>query len=132
MGDPSFDPMALKAQQSKQWNEVAQGWRRRWATFERDAQPLSDRLTELAHVAPGQRVLDVATGIGEPALTVARRVGPRGSVVAIDQAPQMLAMARERTGAAGVENIEFVEGDAETLVLEPASFGAVVSRWGLQ
>src|SRR5215470_13537652 len=131
MGDPSFDPMALKAQQSKQWNEVAQGWRRRWATFERDAQPLSDRLMELAHIAPGQRVLDVATGIGEPAMTAARRVGPAGSVVAIDQAAEMLAVALERMQAGGVENIEFVEGDAETLVVEPASFDAVVSRWGL-
>lgn len=131
MDDVSFDPTAFKAQQSAQWSAVAQGWRRRWTTFEQGAQPLSDRLMELAHVAPGQRVLDVATGIGEPALTAARRIGPSGSVVAIDQAPQMLAVARERMEAAGVANIAFVEGDAETLVLEPASFDAVVSRWGL-
>jgi SAM-dependent methyltransferase len=86
----------------------------------------------LAHVAPGQRVLDVATGIGEPAMTATRHVGPSGSVVAIDQAPQMLAVARERMQAAGVENVEFVEGDAETAPLPPGSFDAVVSRWGLQ
>jgi SAM-dependent methyltransferase len=121
----------LKAQQGSQWSAVAQGWRKRWATFERDAQPLSDRLLELAQIAPGQRVLDVATGIGEPALTAARRVGPTGAVVAIDQAPLMLAVARERMQAVGIQNIEFVEGDAETLPLEPASFDAVVSRWGL-
>jgi SAM-dependent methyltransferase len=86
---------------------------------------------ELARVEPGQRVLDVATGIGEPALTAARRVGPAGLVVAIDQAPQMLAIARERMQAIGIQTIEFVEGDAETVPLEPASFDAVVSRWGL-
>jgi SAM-dependent methyltransferase len=131
MGDPSFDPLAFKAQQSAQWSAVAQGWRRRWTIFEQGAQPLSDRLMELAHIEPGQRVLDVATGIGEPALTAARWIGPAGSVLAIDQASQMLAVARERMEAAGVENLEFVEGDAETLVLEPASFDAVVSRWGL-
>jgi enediyne biosynthesis protein CalE5 len=131
MGDPSFDPLAFKAQQSVQWSAVAQGWRRRWTIFEQGAQPLSDRLMELAHIESGQRVLDVATGIGEPALTAARRIGVAGSVVAVDQAPQMLAVARERMEAAGVENIEFVEGDAETLVLEPAFFDAVVSRWGL-
>src|SRR5215831_3538513 len=131
MGDSSFDLRAFKAEQSTQWSAVAQGWRRRWTTFEQGAQPLSDRLVELARIAPEQRVLDVATGIGEPALTAARRVGPAGSVMAIDQAPQMLAVARERIEAAGVENIEFVEGDAETLVFEPASFDAVVSRWGM-
>src|SRR5215831_19354519 len=109
MGDPSFDPLEFKAQQSAQWSAVAQGWRRRWTTFEQGAQPLSDRMMELAHIEPGQRVLDVATGIGEPALTAARQIGPAGLVVAIDQAPQMLAVARERMEAAGVENIEFVE-----------------------
>lgn len=131
MRDPSFDPTAFKARQKAQWSAVAQGWRRRWTTFEQGAQPLSDRLMELACVVSGQRVLDVATGIGEPALTAARWVGPAGSVVGIDQAPQMLAVARERVEAAGLQNIEFVEGDAETLPLDPASFDAVVSRWGL-
>src|SRR5262249_31611777 len=96
MGDLPFDPLAFKAQQRAQWSAVAQGWRRRWTTFERDAQPLSDRLMELAHIDLGQRVLDVATGIGEPALTAARRVGPAGSVVASDQAPPMLAVGRGR------------------------------------
>jgi SAM-dependent methyltransferase len=131
MGDSSFDPRAFKAQQSEQWSNVAQGWRRRWATFEQGAQPLSDRLMELTRVAPGKRVLDVATGIGEPAMTVARRVGPNGAVVAIDQAPQMLAIARERMEASGAQNVEFVEGDAETVALPLDSFDAVVSRWGL-
>ena len=69
-------------------------------------------MMELAHVAPGHKVLDVATGIGEPAMTAARRAGPSGSVVAIDQAPQMLAVARERMQAAGIGTVEFVEGDA--------------------
>ncbi|HEV2579228.1 MAG TPA: methyltransferase domain-containing protein, partial [Ktedonobacteraceae bacterium] len=95
------------------------------------AQPLSDRMMELAHIAPGQRVLDVATGIGEPAMTAARRVGPGGSVVAIDQAPQMLAVARERMQAAGIRTVEFVEGDAEAVTLPIDTFDAVVCRWGL-
>src|SRR5215470_1433797 len=106
MGDTNFDPVAFKAQQREQWSDVAQGWRKRWAAFEQGAQPLSDRMMELAHIAVGQRVLDVATGIGEPAMTAARRVGSSGSVVAIDQAPQMLALARERMQEAGIGNVE--------------------------
>jgi enediyne biosynthesis protein CalE5 len=131
MGDTQFDPTAFKAQQREQWSDAAEGWRRRWAAFERGAQALSDRMMELVHVAPGGRVLDVATGIGEPAMTAARRVGPNGSVVALDQAPRMLAIARERMRAAGIHNVEFIEGDAETVPLPPDAFDAVVCRWGL-
>src|SRR6266567_304211 len=131
MGDTHIDPAVFKAQQREQWSNVAQGWRRRWAAFERGAQSLSDRMMILAHVAPGQRVLDVATGIGEPAMTAARLVGPSGSVVAIDQAPQMLAVARERMQVAGIRTVEFVEGDAEAASLPLDSFNAVVCRWGL-
>lgn len=131
MGDTHIDPAAFKAQQREQWSNVAQGWRKRWAAFEQGAQLLSDRMMDLAHVAPGQRVLDVATGIGEPAMTAAHRVGLSGSVVAIDQAPQMLAVARERMQAAGIHTVEFIEGDAEAVALPPDSFDAVVCRWGL-
>ena len=131
MSDTHFDPAVFKAQQREQWSNVAQGWRRRWASFEQGAQPLSDRMMYLAHVAPGQRVLDVATGIGEPAMTAARQVGPSGSVVAIDQAPQMLAVARERMQVAGIRTVEFIEGDAETTALPLDSFDAAVCRWGL-
>src|SRR5207302_2179849 len=108
MDDTPIDPAVFKAQQREQWSNVAQGWRKRWVAFERGAQPLSDRMMKLAHVAPGQKVLDVATGIGEPAMTAARMVGPSGRVVAIDQAPQMLEVARERMQATGVETAEFV------------------------
>jgi ubiquinone/menaquinone biosynthesis C-methylase UbiE len=131
MDDTHMDPAVFKAQQREQWSNVAPGWRRRWAALEQGAQPLSNRMMHLAHVAPGQRVLDVATGIGEPAMTAALQVGPSGSVVAIDQAPQMLAMARERMQAAGIRNVEFVEGDAEAVTLPLDSFDAVVCRWGL-
>lgn len=131
MAGRHYDPMAFKAQQREQWSNVAQGWRRRWATFEQGAQPLSDRMMELAHVTPGKRVLDVATGIGEPAMTAARRVGPGGAVMALDQAPQMLAIAHERIRTAGIGNVEFVEGDAERVGLPQDTFDAVVCRWGL-
>src|SRR5258708_28768505 len=131
MGDTHIDPAVFKAQRREEWRKVAQGWRRRWAALEQGAQPLSDRMMYLAHVAPGQRVLDVATGIGEPAMTAACQVGPSGSVVAIDQAPQMLAVARERMQAAGIRTVEFVEGDAEAATLPLDSFDGVVCRWGL-
>jgi len=126
-----FDPTQYKSAQRHDWSNAAAGWKQWWETIERGAQVVSDRLVELAEIQPGQRVLDVATGIGEPAVTAARRVGPRGRVVATDQAPQMLAIARERAATLGLTHMEFREVDAEALDFPGQTFDAVLSRWGL-
>jgi SAM-dependent methyltransferase len=76
-------------------------------------------------------VLALAAGLGEPALTAARRAGPEGTVVATDIAPEMLAHARKRVAAAGVSNVEFIESEASKLDFPEASFDAAVSRWGI-
>jgi SAM-dependent methyltransferase len=86
---------------------------------------------ELADVQPGSRVLDVAAGYGEPALTAARKAGPEGRVVATDISAEMLAFGRERAAAAGLGNIEFMESDASSLDFPHESFDAAVSRWGI-
>lgn len=88
-------------------------------------------MIELAGVEPGQRVLDIATGIGEPALSVASRVGPAGRVVATDLSPQMLDIARGRASALGLTNVAFMEADAERLDFPDASFDTVLCRWGI-
>ncbi len=131
MSGESFDSARYKAGQIQQWDAAAANWRKWWQTFEQGAQCLSDRLVELAEIRPGHRVLDVATGIGEPAITAAQRVGPTGLVVATDQAPQMLAIARERAAELKLQNMEFREMDAESLNLPEGTFNAVLCRWGL-
>jgi SAM-dependent methyltransferase len=78
--------------------------------------------------------LDIARGIGEPAVSAARRVMPNGKVVAIDISPQMLAIAKTRAKSLGLDSImEFRESDGEKLDLpEPtAKFDAIRSRFGL-
>jgi ubiquinone/menaquinone biosynthesis C-methylase UbiE len=131
MSASSFDPARLQAEQRSIWNDTADDFNKATAANNTAAQVVNDRLIALAHVTPSQRVLDIATGAGDPALTVARVVGPTGSVVGIDQAPQMLAAARTRAAEAGLSNVTFIEGNAQTLDLPPQSFDAVVSRWGL-
>lgn len=131
MTDQNPEDLKIKGQQKAAWNDSAEGWKRWWPTFERAAQTVNDRLVELANVHPGNRVLDIATGSGEPALTAARAVGQAGRVVAVDMSPGMLAIARERVDAAGLKNVELVESDAEALKLDPHSFDAVLCRWGL-
>jgi len=130
MSEAKTDPEDFKATQRQAWGEAATGWRKWWRIFEAAAQPLNEKLVDLAGERPGQVVLDVATGIGEPALTAARRVGARGSVVAIDFAAPMLEVGRERARAEGLSNLEFLERDAETLSLEGRRFDAATCRWG--
>src|SRR5579863_3276302 len=131
MSDQNPDDVKLKGQQKAAWDDSAEGWKRWWPTFERAAQAVNDRLVELAGVRAGGRVLDIATGSGEPALTAARAVGKSGHVVAVDMSAGMLALARERIDSAGLKNVELVESDAESLPLGDHSFDAVLCRWGL-
>ena len=131
MSEQTVDPQRLKDEQRRDWDAAAAGWKKWWPVFERCAQHVSDRLVELAAIKAGSRVLDVATGNGEPALTAARRAGASGRVIATDQSGGMLAIARERAGAQGVTNIEFRQTDGEALAIAERDFDAIVCRWGL-
>jgi ubiquinone/menaquinone biosynthesis C-methylase UbiE len=94
-------------------------------------QTVNERLIELAEIVEGDTVVDVATGIGNPALAVARRVGPRGRVIATDQSSGMLEVAATRANDAGLTNIEFRQLDANEFNFAAATIDAVVCRWGL-
>ncbi|MEZ5156408.1 MAG: methyltransferase domain-containing protein [Solirubrobacterales bacterium] len=125
------DPASIREAQHRNWDSAAAGWME-WSDFnDRADRHISERLVELAGVGAGSRVLDVAAGYGEPALTAARRVGAEGRVVATDISAEMLAFARERAEAAGLANVEFIEADASRLEFPTASFDAAVSRWGI-
>ena len=130
----TFDSVAFKQAQRSEWQLAARGWRRWHDMLEAEAagQVVSRKLVGLADLEPGDKVLDVATGYGEPALTAARAVMPGGQVLATDIAPELLAFGRERARRAGLDNVEFRESDAETLAFPDETFDAVVSRQGLQ
>ncbi len=131
--NPALSAEQFKTQQRQMWNNVAAGWQAWWPTFEQGAQKVSDRLVELAEIGQGDKVLDIATGIGEPAVTAAKKVSPDGSVVAADISSQMISIAKSRAKSLGLDSIiEFRESDAESLDFLPkSSFDAVLSRWGL-
>jgi SAM-dependent methyltransferase len=82
----------------------------------------------LGRLAAGERVLDLGCGAGTDSLVAAQMVGPRGRVTGIDMTPQMLAKARAAAAELGTENVEFVEGEAERLPFEDASFDVVISN----
>jgi ubiquinone/menaquinone biosynthesis C-methylase UbiE len=95
-------------------------------------EPYSQPLLDLARIRPGMRVLDVATGPGEPALSIARLVGPQGKVVGIDLSENMAQAAQATARERGLANVEFRAMDAERLEFPDAHFDVVLSRFGIQ
>jgi len=128
----TLDPNQYKVAERQSWDSLANNLQKWWKTIERGAEKVSRRLIELAEIKPGSIVLDIATGIGEPAITAANRVGKNGHVLATDISPQMLSVAKQRAISLGLQNvIEFKEGDIETIELPSSMFDAVLCRWGL-
>lgn len=121
----------IKERERATWSAAAEGWRRRDELLTKGAIPVTERMLSLAAVSPGHRVLDIASGTGEPALSAARIVGESGSVTGTDLVEEMLIYAREKAEKAGLQNIEFRCSDGETLKFSPGVFDAVTIRWGL-
>jgi SAM-dependent methyltransferase len=128
----TFDPVRFKQTTRAQWDTAAEAWDR-WGPFiGRWLGAATERMLDLAAIAEGKRVLDVAAGAGEQTLTAARRVGA-GRVVASDISTGILARARQAADAAGLGSVvETLELDGEAHeTLPAASFDAVISRVGL-
>jgi SAM-dependent methyltransferase len=84
--------------------------------------------TALATLRPGETVLDLGSGGGIDVLLSARRVGPAGKVFGLDMTDEMLALARENQRKAGVQNVEFLQGEIEQIPLPDESVDVVISN----
>ncbi len=82
----------------------------------------------LGRLARGERVLDLGCGAGTDSLVAAQMVGPEGRVTGIDMTPEMLGKARAAAEELGVENVEFVESEAERLPFPDGGFDVVLSN----
>jgi ubiquinone/menaquinone biosynthesis C-methylase UbiE len=123
----------LKERVRRDWTDVAtiEAWRRWREPFSVQTEALTAALLEAADIEPGQRVLDLASGAGEPALTLARRVGPGGQVVATDLSPGWLGIIEDAALAECLGNLELSIADAHALPFGDASFDRVTSRLGV-
>jgi ubiquinone/menaquinone biosynthesis C-methylase UbiE len=92
---------------------------------------LNQLLITLAEIAPGSHVLDIASGAGDPAISIALAVGPEGSVTALDASAEMLVGARNRAEKLGLDNMVFENCPMESPPFEAAIFDAVTCRFGL-
>src|SRR5258708_19434704 len=77
------------------------------------------------------RFLDLASGGGDPALSIAAAVGPSGRVTASDMGPGMISLAQELARKKGLPNIEFREANAESLPFADASYDVLTCRFGI-
>lgn len=119
---------AYKEYTRETWNESVESY----GPWIDALEPFNEDLFEGLELAIGQRVLDIATGPGEPALTIAGVVGAEGEVVGIDLSDRMVDRARENAKRAGVSNVTFQLMDAEDMEFEAGAYDAVVCRSSLQ
>jgi len=128
---PTQDRKAFKTAVREQWDRSADGWNDHTSEIRAWLRIPSDAMLDMAGIVPGASVLDVAAGAGDQTLDIARRIGPKGRVLATDLSPGILALAQKNARHAGFNNVQTHVADGEDLQVEPASFDAVVCRLGL-
>jgi ubiquinone/menaquinone biosynthesis C-methylase UbiE len=92
---------------------------------------VTEALVAYARPRPGMSVLDLASGTGEPAISLAELVGPHGSVRAVDQSPELLEIASERARNKNLTNLITQQADAHTLPFADRSFDLATCRFGV-
>lgn len=128
----TVNPDEVRQRARLEWKLVAPGWKKWEKQLLSQMQPMSEQLIQSAGIVPGHYVLDAATGTGEPALAIAKFVGPQGRVVGVDISPEMLEVAKERANSQGLSNVTFqVIQDENLSEFQDATFDAVVCRLGL-
>jgi ubiquinone/menaquinone biosynthesis C-methylase UbiE len=113
------------------WRDSAPFWEKHREMIRQMFAPVTQALVEDGLISSRHAVLDIATGPGDPALTIAALVGPEGKVFGIDPAPEMVEAARRATDHLGFRNAQFDVASADRLPFPADTFDAVVSRFGV-
>ncbi len=125
---------------SKPESETEQGWGNSYRLIASDrwkaksavmGKAVTEALVEYAQPKPGMRVLDLASGTGEPAISIAMRVGAQGRVTALDLSADLLEIASRRAQERGLDNFSARQADAQALPFEDASFDLATCRFGV-
>jgi SAM-dependent methyltransferase len=127
----SVDPVIYRETMREQWQSTAEGWHRWIPMTGAWLRHATELMLDLAHVAAGGRVLDIAAGDGDQSLLAAARVGPTGFVLATDIAPNLVALASQVARERGLGTLDARVMDAENLAVNDETFDAVICRLGL-
>lgn len=107
---------------------AAENWKAKSAAM---GGAVTEALVEYSQPVAGMAVLDLASGTGEPAISLAGRVGPQGSVVAVDQSSELLEVAAERARQRKLSNLVTRQTDAHKLPFPDRSFDLATCRFGV-
>jgi ubiquinone/menaquinone biosynthesis C-methylase UbiE len=113
------------------WSNSAPYWDKHREIIRHMFSPVTEALVEEAQIAPGQSILDIAMGPGEPTLTIASLVGPDGKVFGVDPIPEMVAAARREASRLELNNVQCEVAFADDLPFRADTFDAVISRFGV-
>jgi SAM-dependent methyltransferase len=127
---PAFD---MNANSNPEWGSsyrliASEKWKAKSAAMGRD---VTDALVEYARPKTGMKVLDLASGTGEPAISLASRIGTEGHVTALDLSSDLLEIASQRAEERGLTNFSTQQADAQQLPFSDQSFDLVTSRFGV-
>jgi SAM-dependent methyltransferase len=106
---------------------AAEKWKAKSAVL---GNAVTEALVEYSCPTPGMRVLDLASGTGEPGISLAQRV-PQGSVTAVDQSSELLDIAAERARNKKLSNFTTQQADAHRLPFADQSFDLATCRFGV-
>jgi ubiquinone/menaquinone biosynthesis C-methylase UbiE len=117
----------------KEWEstQTVNAWRKWHTKMIPHLAPMTEILIAGANIKPGDRVLDLASGSGEPALTIAKRIAPTGQIIATDLSSGLLSIAEENAQQVQISNIQFQTADVHELPFENQYFDVVTSRLGI-
>jgi SAM-dependent methyltransferase len=125
-----FDPEEHRARSLQNWEDAAAGWSRHAGFVSGWMAPVSHWMVDAIAPQPGERVLELAAGLGETGMLAAELVAPGGSVLISDQAESMLDAAKARARDLEIDNAEFKVLNAEWIDEPLATFDAALCRFG--
>jgi SAM-dependent methyltransferase len=130
IADPMIDAFRSRVRTDWAGDDTAAAWQKHYAVMKEQLALVTNAIVEAAAPQPSMAVLDIASGTGQPALSIAPRVGASGAVVATDQSEGMLRALRANARDEGATNVETRVCDAHDLPFPDAAFDLVTSRFG--
>jgi ubiquinone/menaquinone biosynthesis C-methylase UbiE len=119
----------VREQQRQTWDRFSRGWEKWDSLVLPMLRPIGDEMLRLLRISAAAHHLDVASGTGEPGLTVATQA-PEGQVVLTDQAAGMIDVARRNAAARGIHNVEFHVCGADEVPFADGTFDSISCRFG--